>query len=77
MSADGRTPNVKSITVDDIKAYIPEKPSDNNNSIDKPSYEDKLPQTGSVVDTNVLLLFGFLTILIGSMLAKSKKEQDL
>lgn len=77
MSADGRTPNVKSITVDDIKAYITEKPSDNNNSTDKPSSEDKLPQTGSLVDTNVLLLFGFLTMLLGSILAKSKREKDI
>ncbi|MCI6277684.1 MAG: 5'-nucleotidase C-terminal domain-containing protein [Clostridium sp.] len=77
MSADDRTPNVKSITIEDIKAYIPEKPNDDNNSTDNPSSGDKLPQTGSMVDTNVLLLFGFLTILLGSIIAKSKKEKDI
>lgn len=91
-SEDGRTPNVRSVTWDDIKHLVPElpdsevtnpedKPSSNNNNNNSNNNfeEEKLPQTGLEFGSEDFISLGSLVSLLGIsmfLFNKKKKSQD-
>ena len=76
VSQDGRTPNVRAVTMEDIKPYINNTTTDNNNTTTGTTNNSKLPQTGSFFSTETLILIGSLLFIMGISTVKSKKKKE-
>jgi len=76
VSQDGRTPNVRAVTIEDIKPYINNTTTDNNNTNTGTTNSSKLPQTGSFFSTETLILLGSLLFIIGISTVKAKKKKE-
>ncbi len=86
-SEDGRTPNVRSVTWDDIKHLAPELPDNKDSEVTNPegkpsstnnnSEEEKLPQTGLEFGSEDFISLGSLVSLLGiAMFLFNKKKKS-